>query len=44
MRKYLIIISFLIAVATAPLGPIMFLGLLVVNMARAISRRINIRV
>jgi iron complex transport system permease protein len=38
MRKYLIIISFLIAVATALVGPIMFLGLLVVNMARAISK------
>lgn len=38
MRKYLIIISFLIAIATALVGPIMFLGLLVVNMSRALSK------
>ena len=38
MRKYLVVISFLIATATALVGPIMFLGLLVVNMARAISK------
>ena len=38
MRKYLIIISFLIAIATALVGPIMFLGLLVVNMAKGLSK------
>src|SRR5690606_26030255 len=38
MRKYLIVISFLIAIATALVGPIMFLGLLVVNIARGMSK------
>ena len=36
--KYLIIISILIAISTALVGPIMFLGLLVVNIARALSK------
>jgi len=35
--KYLIIISILIAIATALVGPVMFLGLLVVNIARNLS-------
>ena len=36
-KKYLIAISILIAISTALVGPIMFLGLLVVNIARQIS-------
>lgn len=38
LNKYLIVISILIAVATALVGPIMFLGLLVVNIAKTISK------
>ena len=37
-RKQLILISTLIAIATSLVGPIMFLGLLVVNIARVISK------
>lgn len=37
-KKYLIYISILIAVSTALVGPILFLGLLVVNIARQITK------
>lgn len=37
-KKYLIYISVLVAVSTALVGPILFLGLLVVNIARQVSK------
>lgn len=38
IRRYLIVIAIMVSVSTALVGPIMFLGLLVVNVAREIVR------